>query len=159
MLHNFVALNHYMEKHSKEEVTVQELRQLLIENIQTIRDMHDPETLAITETLQKAISYQGKTEDIFIQSLLNQNTEKFHLLKDYLHGEKRELIRLKTEMDILLRTDTSKKNIILPSFLSFKGDVIKASYLSLETARQDDVKQKISDINNRILPSIEQIKK
>lgn len=125
VLHNFVALNQYMEKHSKEEVTVQGLRDILTENIGTIRAMHDPKALAIADVLQKAVTYSGDSETKFIQDLTNQNTEKFRLVKDYIKGEKMEATRLKTEMDTLLRTGTMDGET-LPSFLPIGGENIKA---------------------------------
>ncbi len=57
VLHNFVALNTYMAAHSKEEVTVQGLKDLLTENIATIRGTHDQKALVIADTLQKAVNY------------------------------------------------------------------------------------------------------
>lgn len=84
ILHSFVALNQYMEKHSREEVTVQGLKEVLTENIQAIRGLHDPKALAIAETLQKAVNYGGESETKFIQELTKENTEKFSLIKDYI---------------------------------------------------------------------------
>jgi len=57
VLHNFVALNLYISKHSKEKVTVAELKDILTDNISLIRDMHDTKALAIADILQKAVSY------------------------------------------------------------------------------------------------------
>lgn len=157
VLHNFVALNMYMEKHSREEVTVQGLKDVLTQNIQTIRDMHDPKALAIADTLQKAVTYSGTSETRFIQDLTNQNTEKFRLLKDYIKGEKMETIRLKTEMDDILRTGTMTR-ATTPSFLSIGGENIKALSLSTDVGIGDDTKQKILATNDRILPSLASIK-
>lgn len=131
VLHNFMALNQYMEKHSKEEVTVQGLKDMLTENIGTIRAMHDPKTLALTDTLQRAVTYSGESEAKFIQDLQNQNTEKFRLLKDYVKGEQMEVVRLKTEIDTILRTGTMNKDTS-PSFISIGGENIKAQAFSTD---------------------------
>lgn len=157
VLHNFIALNAYMEKHSREEVTVQGLKDILAENVQTIRAMHDPKALAIVDTLQKAVAYKGESETKFIQDMTNQNTEKFRLLKDYIKGEKMETTRLKTEMDNMLRTGTMTR-ATTPSFLSIGGENIKALSLSTDVWMGDDMKQKILATNDRILPSLENIK-
>jgi len=157
VLRNFVALNVYMEKHSQETVTVQGLKGLLTENIQTIRAMHDPKALAIADTLQKAVTYPGTSETKFIQDLTNQNTEKFRLLKDYIKGEKMETTRLKTEMDDILRTGTLTRTAT-PSFLSIGGENVKALFLSTDTGFGDDTKKKILATNDRIFPSLTSIK-
>lgn len=117
VLHNFVALNQYMEKHSREEVTVQGLKDILTENIQTIRGLHDQKALVIADTLQKAVTYKGDSETKFIAGLQDQNTEKFRLLKDYIKGEKSEATKLKTEMDTILRTGTMTQETT-PAILS-----------------------------------------
>lgn len=157
VLHNFVALNQYMEKHSREEVTVQGLKDILTENIQTIRGLHDQKALAIADTLQKAVSYKGDTETKFIEDLQSQNTEKFRLLKDYIKGEETEATKLKTEMDTILRTGTMIKETT-PSILLIGGENIKALSLSTDNGLGDEMKQKILATNDKIIPSMERIK-
>jgi hypothetical protein len=107
--HNFLALNLYIDKHSKEEVTVQGLKDILSENIQMIRSMNDPKALVIADTLKKAVTYSGNSEEEFIQNLMGQNTQKFRLIKDYIKSEEIEAIMLKTELDTVLRTGTMNK--------------------------------------------------
>lgn len=117
ILRSFVALNRYMEEHANEEVAVGELKELLTENIRTIRSLNDPKTMAIADTLQRAVSYEGIAEKKFIQDISNQNTEKFRLLKDYIKSEQMETIRMKTAIDTMLRTGTATSETT-PSFLS-----------------------------------------
>lgn len=157
VVHNFIALNLYVEKYSKEEVTVSGLKDILTENISLIRAMHDPKALAIADTLQKAVTYPGNSETKFIQDLTNQNTEKFSLLKDYIKSEKMETVRLKTEIDTILRTGTIDRETSSP-LLSIGGENIKAQSLSTDNGISGDMKQKILSTNARILPSLEHIR-
>ncbi|NCP76957.1 hypothetical protein GW830_02335 [bacterium] len=157
VLHDFVALNLYISKHSKEEVTVAELKDILTDNISLIRDMHDTKTLAIADILQKAVSYSGENETKFIEDLSNQNTEKFRLIKDYIKGEKMETTILKTEMDNVLRTGTIDKETA-PSLVLIGGENIKARSFSTDVIIGDDLKQKILTTNERVLPSLERIR-
>lgn len=157
VLNNFVALNAYMEKHSREEVTVQGLKDLLAESARTIRGTHDPKALAIADTLERAVDYKGDSETAFIQELSNRNTEKFRVLKDYIKNEKMETVRLKTELDDMLRTGTVARSAV-PSFLSVGGENIKALSLSTDLGSGDEAKKKILALNDEILPSLESIR-
>lgn len=154
---NFAALNQYMQKHATEEVTVQGLRDILTENIGLIRNMNDPKALAIADSLQKAVTYPGHSETKFIQELSIQNTEKFRLLKDYVKGEQTETTRLKTELDMMLRTGIIEQKTT-PSLLSIGAENIKTQALSTESGFGDDIKQKILATNKKILPSLERVK-
>lgn len=136
---------------------VQELKDVLTENIRTIRSMHDPKALAIADVLQKAVNHKGTDEAKFIRDLTNQNTEKFRLLKEYVKDEKMEATRLKTEMDAILRTGTIDTETT-PSFLPIGGENIKARSLSTDIGRNDEMKEKILAMNDRIVPSLERMK-
>lgn len=68
-----------------------------------------------------------------------------------------ETIRLKTEIDTMLRTGTMNKETT-PAFLFVGGENIKASALSTDTELGDDLKKKILMGNTRILPSLSHIK-
>lgn len=157
VLNGFMELNRYMEKHSKEEVTVDGLKDILTENIALIRAMHDPGALAIADSLQKAVNYPGESETKLIQKLTRENTEKFALLKDYIKSEQMETLRLKTEMDTILRTGIMDKETT-PILLSIGGENIKARSIVTTGSFGDDLKKQALATNARILPSMESIR-
>ena len=57
ILGSFIELNVYMKEHAREEVTVEGLKDILTENIRLIRAMHDPRTLSLADSLEKAVKY------------------------------------------------------------------------------------------------------
>lgn len=82
------------------------------------------------------------------------------MIKDYITGEKMETVRLKTEMDTILRTGTMSKETT-PSLISIGGENIKAQSLSTGVGISDNTKQlqrQILVTNDRILPSLERIR-
>lgn len=156
VLHNFITLNRYIQKHAGEQVTTQVFKDILAENIQTIRGMHDPKALAIADTLQKAVTYNGKAEEEMIATLQSQNTEKFRLLKEYIQSEKMETIKLKTEVDTLLRSGTIDRETT-PSLLRVGGKNLKVSSLSTENGLGSEVQKKILASNDRTFASLKRI--
>lgn len=157
VLHNFVALNIAMEKQSKETVTVDGLKGILQENIETIRALNDPKALAIADVLQRAVTYSGDAETKFIRDLTMQNSKKFGLIKDYIKSEQMEALRMKTEVDTILRTGTIDLENT-PSFISIGGENIKARSLSTDMQADDATKSQILATNARILESMEGIR-
>lgn len=68
-----------------------------------------------------------------------------------------ETVRLKTEMDTMLRTGTMSKETT-PSLISIGRENIKVQAISTDTGFGDNLKQRILATNTRILPSLERIK-
>jgi hypothetical protein len=157
ILHEFVTLNTYMEKHSKEVVSVDGLRDILTENIALLRKTHDQKALAIADTLQQAVNYSGEKEANYTRELTRDNTQRFRLLKDYIQSEKMETLKLKTELDTILRTGTIQKGS-LPSFLTPGAENIKIQSLSTEEKDNSAVKEAMLATNARIIPSLMSIK-
>lgn len=156
LLGNFITLNTYMHKHVGEEATVAVFKDILQGNITTIQSQHDPRTLAITDTLQKAVDYRGDKEDALVKDLTAQNTEKFRVLKEYIRGEKTETTRLKTEINAMLRSGKISESI--PSLSGKWSPNIKIAALNNSlSANTRDVQKQIRTNNEKIIPSIKAI--
>ncbi|MDP2104278.1 MAG: hypothetical protein Q8K26_05140, partial [Candidatus Gracilibacteria bacterium] len=156
LLSNFITLNTYMHRHVGEEASVAVFKDILQGNIATIRSEHDPRTLAITDTLQKAIDYRGDKEDVFIKDLSAQNTEKFRVLKEYVRGEKTETTRLKTEINAMLRSGKMSESI--PALRTPWSPNIKIAALNTSlSSNTEDIQKQIRANNEKIIPSMKAI--
>lgn len=152
----FIQFVAYLRDHRDDTAPVAVLRDILRDNITTLQSLNDPRVAPVIDTLNRAVSYDGSADQDLIDSLSRANRDKFAIVREYVEAEKRDTLKLKTQIDDIIRSGSNDS--LVPSLGGNLGAVKIAALNDVTTARTAEYNTRLDAVNKSILPSLNAIR-
>ncbi len=154
IIRDILKLVSYINENKSNEVNINDFKKILSSNIQNLALSKDPKEKLVFYELDKAIKYNWSKEDRFIQELINNNKNKFKIIKNYINLEKQNTKLQILELQNIIKEDKSIQNFSL--LWKFKNQNIQIN--SVYDNNNETKKILLNELekeNNKILKSFD----